>query len=75
MADNPSGLPATPPLPRANIHQDPRSGQQFGFLSGTPAAKSDPQGTPYMPFGPGTSVWSKTSPRPLVSGDQKRGRK
>lgn len=65
-------LPTPPPLPRANSHEVPR--QQFGFLSNTPAAKSDPQGTPYVAFGPGTKTWGKTGGKPLVSGDQKKGR-
>jgi hypothetical protein len=65
MARKPSGLPTPPPLPRPNSHEVPR--QQFGWLNGSPAAKSDPRGTPYTPFGPGTSTWAKTGGAPLTT--------
>jgi hypothetical protein len=60
MARKPSKpLPTPPPLPRANSHERPRD-QIRGWLPDA-AGKSDPQGTPYTPIGPGTSHWSKTT--------------
>jgi hypothetical protein len=50
-----SGLPTPPPEPRANSHQRPRD-KATGWLPAA-ATKSDPQGTPYVPFGPGTPAW------------------
>jgi hypothetical protein len=61
MATKPSGLPTPPPEPRANSHERPR--EKAKFLDGTPAAKSDPQGTPYVAFGPGQKVWAATEKR------------
>jgi hypothetical protein len=58
VATKPSGLPTPPPLPRANSHERPRD--KALFLEGTPAAKSDPRGTPYTAFGPGTKTWAAT---------------
>jgi hypothetical protein len=54
-------LPTPPPSPRANSHEVPRD--KARFLDGTAAAKSDPQGTPYAPFGPGTKTWAATEKR------------
>jgi hypothetical protein len=63
MANRPthSGQPTPAPEPRANSHERPR--EKAKFLDGSPAAKSDPEGTPYTPFGPGTAAWSKTEKR------------
>jgi hypothetical protein len=70
MARKPSGLPTPPPLPRPNSHEIPR--QQAGWLSGTPAAVSNPAGTAYFPFGPGTKTWAKTGGPALTTGAQKK---
>lgn len=52
-----SGLPTPPPSPRANSHDVAR--EKRDFLP--PAAKvSDPAGTKYVPFGPGTPAWKAT---------------
>jgi hypothetical protein len=56
---NPTGLPTPPVSPRANSHQIPR--EKACFLDGTPAARSDPEGTKYTPVGPGTKAWAATS--------------
>jgi hypothetical protein len=56
-----TGLPTPPPSPRANSNQTPRN-KGFGWVP--PAAqKSDPAGTPYTPFGPGTPAWAATGKR------------
>jgi hypothetical protein len=43
-----SGLPTPPPLPRPNSHETPSP--KARFLDGTPAAKTNVQGTPYAPL-------------------------
>jgi len=55
MATKATGLPTPPPSPRANSHETGRE-KVFGWLPES-AKKSDPQGTPYTPFGPGTPAW------------------
>jgi hypothetical protein len=47
----------------------------IGWLDGTAAAKSDPQGTAYTPIGPGSSAWSANRNGPFTTGDQSRRRK
>jgi hypothetical protein len=61
MAMKATGLPTPPPEPRANSPERPR--EKAKFLDGTPAARSDPEGTKYMPFGPGTKTWAATEKR------------
>jgi hypothetical protein len=58
MAKSTKPLPATPPMPRANSHEVPR--EKAHFLDGTPAAKSNPQGSAGVQVGPGTKVWHAT---------------
>jgi hypothetical protein len=58
MATKPSGLPTPPPSPRANSHEVPRD-KVRGWLPDA-AGKSDPEGTPYVAVGPGTSSWRAT---------------
>jgi hypothetical protein len=31
----------------------------FGWLKGTPAAKSDPQGAPAVEYGPSSKLWNR----------------
>jgi len=58
MATKSSSLPTPPPSPRANSHEVPRD-KVSGWVPPA-AAKSDPQGTPYTPIGPGTKAWAAT---------------
>jgi hypothetical protein len=44
--------------------------ENFGWLNGTPAAKSDPQGTSYTPIGKGTRAWDAPAPK-FTTGDQR----
>ena len=59
MATKPTGLPTPPPLPRANSHEVPRD-KALGWVPPA-AARSDPQGTPYVAIGPGSPAWAKTT--------------
>jgi hypothetical protein len=56
MATKAYGLPTPPPSPRANSHAAGRD-RVRGFLPAA-AERSDPQGTEYQKFGPGTPSWS-----------------
>jgi hypothetical protein len=47
--------------------------ENFGWLNGSPAAKSDPQGTPYTPIGPGSKVWG-TPQGKFTTGMQRGGK-
>jgi hypothetical protein len=48
--------------------------QHLGWLEHTPAAVSNPQGTPYFAIGKGTPAWDRASP-PFTTGMQAKGRK
>jgi hypothetical protein len=58
-------------LRHADNTEPPR--ENFGWLNGSPAAKSDPQGTPYTPIGPGSKVWGAPQGR-FTTGMQRGGK-